>query len=158
MLRLTGAERALKRSGDSMISTIRRKLAARKINASGNLSRSLQSIVGGRGGSLFLRIDAADYWATGGGSGSPPGTKAKASLLERWLDSKGLPYSAKRIEAKIFSLGSSRHRKGETNVFEEVYLGEIGANESLAKNLTPALRDDIVKDINTNIEKLFRQR
>ena len=142
---------ALEEVGKKLIEAIRQRMAEENINASGNLSDSLECRVSDSG----LQILADDYFQYAE-NGRPAGKIPYdfATILERWVEAKGVNVPAKFKDAHQFGwaiamnikkYGSLRHR---TNT--QVDLVDEPIN-SVMDEVTDILTKVFLQTINDNL-------
>ena len=107
------------------VNDARADLQARGKNASGTIGRTLRTRVVGGGNPVELQfvsgtVEALDYWKYVG-NGRGPGAMPPVDNIRAWIDTRGLDLSPWAVAKKIAKEGSSDHRKGNVNVFEETH-------------------------------------
>ena len=143
--------KALEEVGKRLVEAIRRRLAEENVNASGSLSDSLEYRTTDTG----LQIWANDYFKYAE-NGRPAGKVPYdfATILERWVEAKGINVPAKfkdahqfgwAIATKIKNYGSLRHR---TNT--QVDLLDEPINEVLDE-VTEILTKVFLQTVNDNL-------
>jgi len=137
----------------TLIRKIRQRLAARKKNASGALSKSTTWNVTSSPTLLRGTGEAFDYWKWAG-NGRPPGGMPPVSKLERWAKKKGLGKGAGwAVAKKIQKEGSKDYREGKENIFLQV----INEEQENIEFITDALMKDASIEIFTELEKLQKE-
>ncbi len=136
-----------------------RRLDARKLNASGRLKASNATEIRESGDVVTGSFTALDYWKTGGGSGSPPGTVADLEGLKEWVIIRKMvgpvetpDFLAERIQDRIYEDGSKYFRDRRDNEYANaVEAAQPGVNAVLG-----AFLSDIANPVADQFSKAFK--
>ena len=138
--------------GNETVSKLRQSFASKGVNASGRLSRSVESVVTETQNFTSLQVSMFEYGVTSEVGRGPTKNSGPGDLLRRirqWIDDKGLNIPTNEKEGMAYAITKKIHREG-TLQFQKTKATGKGSG-AISNVVNEELIDDIISSVADNI-------